>query len=36
VSTVELHLTRIYRKLNVKRRRDLPSKLSDSSLAGIA
>ncbi|MFE2513514.1 AAA family ATPase [Streptomyces naganishii] len=36
VSTVEQHLTRIYRKLNVKRRRDLPSKLSDSSLAGIA
>ncbi|MFJ3217568.1 AAA family ATPase [Kitasatospora sp. NPDC086801] len=35
VSTVEQHLTRIYRKLNVKRRRDLPSKLSDSSLVDI-
>ncbi|MFF6850422.1 helix-turn-helix transcriptional regulator [Streptomyces antimycoticus] len=34
VSTVEQHLTRIYRKLNVKRRRDLPAKLSDSSLTG--
>ncbi|MCQ4044562.1 AAA family ATPase [Streptantibioticus rubrisoli] len=36
VSTVEQHLTRIYRKLKVKRRRDLPSKLAESSLAGIA
>ncbi|MER5358609.1 AAA family ATPase [Streptomyces sp. NPDC002785] len=36
VSTVEQHLTRIYRKLKVKRRRDLPAKLADSSLAGIA
>ncbi|MGW7004188.1 AAA family ATPase, partial [Streptomyces sp. NPDC054933] len=34
VSTVEQHLTRIYRKLKVKRRRDLPSKLAESSLAG--
>ncbi|MFD8702715.1 AAA family ATPase [Kitasatospora sp. NPDC059648] len=32
VSTVEQHLTRIYRKLNVKRRRDLPTKLSASDL----
>ncbi|MBT2479332.1 AAA family ATPase [Streptomyces sp. ISL-94] len=29
VSTVEQHLTRIYRKLCVKRRRDLPTKLAD-------
>ncbi|MEU3188839.1 AAA family ATPase [Streptomyces sp. NPDC006923] len=36
VSTVEQHLTRIYRKLKVKRRRDLPARLSDSSLSGIA
>ncbi|MFJ4922338.1 AAA family ATPase [Streptomyces sp. NPDC088725] len=36
VSTVEQHLTRVYRKLNVKRRRDLPTKLSDSALVGIA
>ncbi|GHF52523.1 LuxR family transcriptional regulator [Streptomyces mashuensis] len=37
VSTVEQHLTRIYRKLKVKRRRDLPSKLAESSMAaGIA
>ncbi|KUJ64171.1 transcriptional regulator [Streptomyces albus subsp. albus] len=36
VSTVEQHLTRIYRKLKVKRRRDLPAKLADSSLTGIA
>ncbi|GAA4601315.1 DNA-binding CsgD family transcriptional regulator [Actinoplanes octamycinicus] len=28
VSTVEQHLTRIYRKLDVRRRRDLPAKLS--------
>ncbi|MDQ0841406.1 LuxR family transcriptional regulator [Streptomyces sp. V1I6] len=36
VSTVEQHLTRIYRKLKVKRRRDLPARLSDVSLPGIA
>ncbi|MEU9013631.1 AAA family ATPase [Streptomyces sp. NPDC048479] len=36
VSTVEQHLTRIYRKLKVKRRRDLPARLSDMSLPGIA
>lgn len=36
VSTVEQHLTRVYRKLNVKRRRDLPTKLSDSTLVGIS
>ncbi|MFI2214261.1 AAA family ATPase [Streptomyces sp. NPDC020141] len=36
VSTVEQHLTRIYRKLKVKRRRDLPARLSDLSLPGIA
>ncbi|WP_369696735.1 AAA family ATPase [Streptomyces sp. XD-27] len=36
VSTVEQHLTRIYRKLKVKRRRDLPAKLADSALTGIA
>ena len=29
VSTVEQHLTRIYRKLRVKRRRDLPTNLGD-------
>jgi DNA-binding CsgD family transcriptional regulator len=27
VSTVEQHLTRVYRKLNVSRRADLPSRL---------
>jgi DNA-binding CsgD family transcriptional regulator len=31
VSTVEQHLTRIYRKLNVSRRRDLPAGLAGSS-----
>ncbi|WP_035796280.1 helix-turn-helix transcriptional regulator [Kitasatospora mediocidica] len=36
VSTVEQHLTRIYRKLQVKRRRDLPTKLSGNTLVGIA
>ncbi|WP_229322757.1 LuxR family transcriptional regulator [Streptomyces sp. UNOC14_S4] len=36
VSTVEQHLTRIYRKLKVKRRRDLPAKLADSSLTGAS
>ncbi|MGC9501267.1 AAA family ATPase [Streptomyces sp. WG7] len=36
VSTVEQHLTRIYRKLHVKRRRDLPARLSDLSLTGAA
>ncbi|MFJ4985227.1 AAA family ATPase [Streptomyces sp. NPDC088732] len=36
VSTVEQHLTRIYRKLQVKRRRDLPARLSDLSLTGAA
>ncbi|MFD7630296.1 AAA family ATPase [Streptomyces sp. NPDC059851] len=36
VSTVEQHLTRIYRKLQVKRRRDLPARLWDLSLPGIA
>ncbi|MER5931011.1 AAA family ATPase [Streptomyces sp. NPDC002054] len=36
VSTVEQHLTRIYRKLKVKRRRDLPARLWDMSLPGIA
>ncbi|WP_283844519.1 LuxR family transcriptional regulator [Streptomyces sp. RerS4] len=36
VSTVEQHLTRIYRKLKVKRRRDLPARLWDLSLPGIA
>ncbi|MCX4524090.1 MULTISPECIES: LuxR family transcriptional regulator [unclassified Streptomyces] len=36
VSTVEQHLTRIYRKLRVKRRRDLPARLWDLSLPGIA
>ncbi|MEU7507533.1 hypothetical protein SLLC_06465 [Streptomyces lavendulae subsp. lavendulae] len=36
VSTVEQHLTRIYRKLKVKRRRDLPGRLWDLSLPGIA
>ncbi|MET9606663.1 AAA family ATPase [Streptomyces sp. NPDC006512] len=36
VSTVEQHLTRIYRKLKVKRRRDLPAQLWDLSLPGIA
>ncbi|MGP9017975.1 AAA family ATPase [Streptomyces sp. BR1] len=36
VSTVEQHLTRIYRKLAVKRRRDLPARLSDMSLPGVA
>ena len=36
VSTVEQHLTRIYRKLKVNRRRDLPARLSDMSLPGIA
>ncbi|MEU1621437.1 AAA family ATPase [Streptomyces sp. NPDC005722] len=36
VSTVEQHLTRIYRKLHVKRRRDLPARLSDLSLTGVA
>ncbi|MCM9082267.1 AAA family ATPase [Streptomyces spororaveus] len=36
VSTVEQHLTRIYRKLKVKRRRDLPARLSDMSLPSTA
>ncbi|MFD3552067.1 AAA family ATPase [Streptomyces goshikiensis] len=36
VSTVEQHLTRIYRKLKVKRRRDLPARLWDLSLPGTA
>ncbi|MGA5130203.1 AAA family ATPase [Streptomyces olivoreticuli] len=36
VSTVEQHLTRIYRKLKVKRRRDLPARLADSSLTGVS
>ncbi|MET9697764.1 AAA family ATPase [Streptomyces sp. NPDC006529] len=36
VSTVEQHLTRIYRKLKVKRRRDLPARLWDLNLTGIA
>ncbi|MFE3329479.1 AAA family ATPase [Streptomyces sp. NPDC059176] len=31
VSTVEQHLTRIYRKLSVKRRRDLPTALAELS-----
>ncbi|MEU7909002.1 LuxR family transcriptional regulator [Actinoplanes sp. NPDC049118] len=30
ISTVEQHLTRVYRKLNVKRRRDLPLSLAGS------
>ncbi|KUM96638.1 transcriptional regulator [Streptomyces yokosukanensis] len=36
VSTVEQHLTRIYRKLKVKRRRDLPARLWDLRLPEIA
>ncbi|MFJ6836181.1 AAA family ATPase [Streptomyces sp. NPDC091209] len=36
ISTVEQHLTRIYRKLKVKRRRDLPDRLSDVCLPGVA
>lgn len=35
-STVEQHLTRIYRKLNVKRRRDLPTRLSAANWWAIA
>ena len=34
VSTVEQHLTRIYRKLNIKRRSDLPARLSEIDLLG--
>jgi DNA-binding CsgD family transcriptional regulator len=33
-STVEQHLTRVYKKLNVKRRKDLPVDLSQLSSAG--
>jgi DNA-binding CsgD family transcriptional regulator len=33
VSTVEQHLTRVYRKLNVSRRADLPSELSQQDTA---
>ena len=32
VSTVEQHLTRIYRKLNVSRRDDLPPSLADRAV----
>lgn len=35
VSTVEQHLTRIYRKLSVKRRRDLPTKLADLTSVAV-
>ncbi|MEU2794141.1 AAA family ATPase [Streptomyces sp. NPDC007100] len=36
VSTVEQHLTRIYRKLQVRRRRDLPKTLSSAESVGCA
>ncbi|GGO32798.1 helix-turn-helix transcriptional regulator [Micromonospora parathelypteridis] len=36
VSTVEQHLTRIYRKLDVRRRRDLPTKLSGVDSRAVA
>ncbi|MEV5878449.1 LuxR C-terminal-related transcriptional regulator [Streptomyces sp. NPDC052101] len=36
LSTVERHLTRVYRKLNVRGRKDLPAALSIHSLPPIA
>lgn len=36
VSTVEQHLTRVYRKLKVKRRDDLPGDLVDDAVDGVS
>jgi DNA-binding NarL/FixJ family response regulator len=33
-STVEQHLTRVYRKLDIKRRKDLPADLGTTTLRG--
>jgi DNA-binding NarL/FixJ family response regulator len=36
VSTVEQHLTRVYRKLNITRRQDLPADLPFSEALDLA